>query len=193
MLANIIVLAAEVAETATQAAAEAAHAVEKKAGLPQLNVDDFSPQLFWLALTFAALYFIMKRIALPRVGEVIEERRDRIQRDLDTAENLKGKTEKALASYEKALADARSNASGIARETRDRLSAEVDKEKAKVDAQIAAKIADAETRINATKTKALASVNEIAVETAGAVLNKLIGETVSADEIKKAMAPGAGE
>jgi F-type H+-transporting ATPase subunit b len=193
MLANIIVLAAEVAETATQAAAEAAHAVEKKAGLPQLNVDDFSPQLFWLALTFAALYFIMKRIALPRVGEVIEERRDRIQRDLDSAENLKGKTEKALASYEKALADARSNASGIARETRDRLSAEVDKEKAKVDAQIAAKIADAETRINATKTKALASVNEIAVEAAGAVLNKLIGETVSADEIKKAMAPGAGE
>lgn len=193
MLANIIVLAAEVAETAAGAAAEVAHAAEKKAGLPQLNVGDFSPQLFWLVLTFAALYFIMKRIALPRVGEVIEERRDRIQRDLDTAERLKGETEKALAGYEKALADARSNASGIARETRDRLSAEVDKEKSKVDSQIAAKIAEAESRIAATKTKALASVSEIALETAGAVLNKLIGENVSAEEIKKAMAPGAGE
>lgn len=163
------------------------------AGLPQLNANDFAPQIFWLVVTFAALYLIMSRVALPRVGEVIEERRDRIQRDLDAAERLKGETEKALAGYEKALSDARANASGIARETRDRLAGEVDKEKAKVDSEIAAKLADAEKRIGQTKAKALASVSEIAVDTAGAVLSKLIGQDVGADEIKKALAPAAGE
>ncbi|MGQ0672346.1 MAG: F0F1 ATP synthase subunit B family protein [Hyphomicrobium sp.] len=161
------------------------------AGLPQLNTDHFAPQLFWLALTFGVLYYIMSRIALPRVGEVIEERRDRIQRDLDAAERLKGETEKALAGYEKALSDARGNAAGIAKETRERLAGEVDKEKSKVDAVIAAKLVDAETRISATKVKALASVGDIATETAGAVLSKLINQTVSADEIRKALASGA--
>ena len=189
MIASLTLLVAEAAETAH----EAVKAVEKKGGLPQLNTHDFAPQLFWLGLTFVALYFIMSRIALPRVGEVIEERRDRIQRDLDAAERLKGDTEKALASYEKALADARTNASGIAKETRERLAGEVDKEKTKVDSQIAAKLAEAETRITATKSKALTSVSEIAADTAGAVLSKLIGQDVSADEIKRALSPAAGE
>src|SRR3569623_2748389 len=90
-------------------AAAAANEAAQSGGLPQLNPHHFTPQLFWLALTFIALLFVMSRIALPRVGEVIEERRDRIRRDLDAAARLKDETDKALAEYEKALADARSN------------------------------------------------------------------------------------
>ena len=95
--------------------------VKAKSGLPQLNVADFAPQLIWLALTFGLLYLIMSRVALPRIGEVIEERSQRIQRDLDEAERLKGETEKALGAYEQALAEARAKAQGIAKETRDKL------------------------------------------------------------------------
>ena len=189
MLASLTLQVAAAAETAH----EVAQAAEKKGGLPQLNQHDFAPQLFWLAVTFAALYFLMSKVALPRVGEVIEERRDRINRDLAAAERLKGDTEKALAAYEKALADARANAGGIAKETRLRLSGEVDKEKAKVDGQIAGKIAEAEGRIAVTKTKALASVGDIAAETAAAVLAKLLGQDIGTDEIKKALRPAPGE
>jgi F-type H+-transporting ATPase subunit b len=189
VLANIIVLATEAAETAHEVAA----AVEKKGGLPQLNVHDFAPQLFWLAVTFCLLLILMKKVALPRVSEVIEERQDRIQSDLSAAERLKGDTEKALAAYEKALADARGNAGAIARETRERLARETDQVKSKVDSQIALKLAEAETRIAGMKAKALASVNEIAADTAGAIINKIIGEGVSPEEIKKALAPSAGE
>jgi len=176
MLAGLAVLAAAAGHEA------------KKSGLPQLNVQDFAPQLIWLALTFAALYFILSRVALPRIGEVIEERRDRIQRDLDTAENLKRETERALASYERALAKARADANAIAKEQRETLVAEVDEERKRVEGEVAAKIAEAEKRINATKAKALQSVNDIAADTAGAVVNRLIGETVGAAEIAKALA-----
>lgn len=189
MLASMTLLVAQAAETAHEVAA----AAEKKGGLPQLNTHDFAPQLFWLAVTFAALYYLMKRVALPRIAEVIEERTDRIKRDLTAAERLKGDTEKALAAYEKALADARANAGNIARETRDRLGREVEQEKGKVDSQIAIKVAEAETRIGAMKIKALAGVNEIAADTAGAIIAKILGQDVSADEIKKAMTPPAGE
>ncbi len=168
-------------------------AILAKGGLPQLNVPDFTPQLVWLALSFFVLYVILSRVALPRIGEVIEERSERISRDLATAERLKAETEKALAGYEQALAEARARASGIARETRETLAAESGRERVRVDGVVGAKIAEAESRIAATKTKALASVNEIAAETAGAVVTRLLGETASADEVRQALQPAAAE
>ena len=82
---------------------------------PPLDPDTFAPQLVWLALTFGLLYLILKRVALPRVGEVIEERADRVKRDLAQAEKLKTDTAAALADYEQALAEARAKANAIAK------------------------------------------------------------------------------
>lgn len=144
-------------------------------------------------LTFAVLYFVLSKVALPRIGEVLEERADRITRDLEAAQRLKDDTDKALADYEKALADARAKASTIAKDTRDQLAAETESKKASVEKTLAGKLQDAEQRIAATKTKALSAVNDIAADTAGAVVSKLIGQNVSADDIKKALSPSAGE
>lgn len=170
-----------------------AHGGAPGGAFPPFDPQSFAPQLVWLALTFGTLYLLMSRKALPRIADVIEERANRIKRDLDAAERLKGETDKALATYEQALADAKTSASGIAKETRAKLSAGVDKEKAAVDAQMNAKVAEAEARIAATKTKALASVNEIASSTAAAVVARLIGHEPTADEIKRALLPGAGK
>ena len=158
-----------------------------------LDAGTFVPQLVWLALSFGLLYLLLKRFALPRVGEVIEERRERIQRDLDKAEQLKAQTEQALAEYEQALAEARAKASVIARDMRDKLAAEVDGERAAVDAQIAQKLADAEARIAQSKSRAMASVGDIAAETAGAVVAKLLGGEVSKDEVRRALVQRAAE
>jgi len=174
----------------TAAAAATTHE-EKSGGLPQLNPSDFAPQLVWLALTFVVLYLILSHVALPRIGEVIEERRDRVQRDLDAAERFKAETDAALAAYEKALSEARQKASSMAKEMRDSLSAESEKERTAVESQLTAKLTEAETRIAATKSKALTSVDEIAAETASAVVSKLLGEEVSTAEVKKVLQPAA--
>jgi F-type H+-transporting ATPase subunit b len=164
---------------------------EKSGGLPQLNPADFPPQLVWLALTFAVLYLILARVALPRIGEVIEERKDRVQRDLDAAGRFKSDTDAALAAYEQALSDARQKASSLAKDMREKLTAESDKERGTVEGQLSAKLAEAEQRIAATKSRALTSVDEIAAETASAVVSKLLGEEVSPAEVKKVLQPAA--
>ncbi|MCH9765980.1 MAG: F0F1 ATP synthase subunit B [Alphaproteobacteria bacterium] len=169
--------------TGTEVPHDAGHAK----AFPPLDPANFAPQLFWLALTFGVLYVILSRVALPRVSEVIEERRDRIQRDLDAAERLKDETDKALSGYEKALSDARSNASVIARKERDALNAEVSAEQAKVEDQLAAKLIDAEARITATKEKALDSVNTIAADTAVAIVSKLVGDEISVEDARRAL------
>lgn len=159
---------------------------------PPFDPSTFAPQLIWLVLTFGALYAILSRAALPKIESVLKERGDRIKRDLTEAERLKSETDAALKSYEQALTNARNNAQSIAKSTRDKLQVEVDAERARVDRDINAKLADTEKRIGDTKARALASVNDIAVDTAGAIVSRLIGKDVPADEIKKALASKAG-
>jgi F-type H+-transporting ATPase subunit b len=160
---------------------------------PPLDPATFVPQLVWLALSFGVLYLLLQRLALPRIGRVLEDRRERIRRDLEQAEKLKEETAQALAAYEQALAEARGRANGIVKEMRDTLAAEVDKERARVEAQIAGKLAEAEASIAQTKSKALASVNDIATDLAGAIVVKLIGKEVSQDELRKALMQRAAE
>src|SRR5215475_12608962 len=141
---------------------------------PPLDAGTFAPQLVWLALTFALLYVILKRAVLPRVGEVIEERSDRIKRDLAQAEELKVETDKALTHYEQSLSDARAQAGAIVKTMR-------------------AKLAEAETRIAETKSRALASVGDIASEVAGTIVTRLIGAEPTKDEVKQALVQRAAE
>jgi F-type H+-transporting ATPase subunit b len=175
--------------TATAGHAEPAH----KSGFAPLDPSSFVPQLVWLAISFGLLYLLLKRVALPRVSEVIEERRERIDRDLARAESLKTETEQALDNYEKALGEARAKANAVAKDMHATLTAEVDAERAKLDAQIAATIAGAEDRIAQERAKAMAGVADIAGETAGAIVAKLIGRDVSPDEVKQALVQRAAE
>lgn len=181
------------ASAATKAgahAADAAHASGQQAsgGLPQLNSADFAPQLIWLAVIFCLLYLVMSKLVVPRVGSVLEERADRIAKDLAAAQRLKSETETALANYEKAMADAKSRAQKIAQENRDALNAEIGKERAAIESRINAQAVEAEKRIAAAKARAMGSVNEIAGDTARAVVSQLIGQDVSAADAAQALA-----
>ena len=160
---------------------------------PPLDPNNVAPQLVWLVISFVALYALLKKVALPRVSDVITARRDRIQGDLDTTERAKAATEQALVAYEQAHADARGKAAAIAKENQDRLSGEVDKRRTELEGQLNAKLLDAEKRIHETKSKALASVNDIAADVASSIVARLTGSAPSADEVRKALAAPAAE
>lgn len=155
--------------------------------MPQLNINDFAPQLVWLAISFVLLYLIMSRVALPRVGHILEERRSRIAGDLAAAAKLREDTEKAIADYEQALADAKARAQAIARQARDEMTRDIERQRAEVDQTIAAQTADAEKRINMMKEAALSHVGEIATDTAEALIARLLGKTVARSELQGAV------
>ncbi len=160
--------------------------------MPQLDVNAWPPQLFWLAITFLVLYFIVSKLVIPRTGGTIEGRKNQIDSDLDSAQRFRADTDKAVAEYEKALADARGKAHAIAQETRGKLSAEVDKERSKLDGELAGKIAAAEKTIQAARTKALASVTELATDIAADIVSQLIGTKVTKADAAKAVAKAQG-
>ena len=154
--------------------------------MPQLDTSTWPPQLFWLAVTFIALYIVISRVAIPRTGGAIAKRRATVEGDLAQAQKLKAETDKAVQAYEATLAEARARAHGIAQANRDKLAAEIDAERAKLDRALGAKIAEAEKKIAAAKTKALGDVRVVAAELATSIVAELIGAKVT-----KAAAAGA--
>jgi F-type H+-transporting ATPase subunit b len=161
---------------ATQSHTEVPH----KGGFPPFQKETFASQLVWLAVCFVLLYVLMARVALPRVGSIIDARRNRIEGDLADANKLKVSADEAMAAYEKSLAEARNRAQTIATETRDKLHAESEKARKALEEQLNVKLAQAEKTIAATKTQAMSNVRTIAIDTAGAIVARLIG-TAPAD------------
>lgn len=156
--------------------------------MPQLDFSTWPPQIIWLVITFGILYLVISKFALPKIGGAIESRQNRIASDLDEAQRLKDESERAVAAYEAALAEAKAKAHGIAQETRDTLKAEIEAERTALDDKLNERLAEAEARISATKAEALKSVEEVASDAAGAIVSQLIGKKASAADIKKAVA-----
>lgn len=159
--------------------------------MPQLIVADFLPQLIWLAITFGALYLIISRLAIPKIGSVIEQRHGRIATDVAEAARLKADTEKAIESYDAALAEARANAHTIVSENRAQMTAEINKEAAALDERLAKKLAEAEASITKTRDAAMTQVSGIAQETAAAIVTELLGKKPSKAAISSAVSSAA--
>ena len=153
---------------------------------PPFDSSTFGPQLFWLALTFGILYLLMSKVALPRIGQILEVRRDRIEGDLAEAERLRQKTDQAIESYETELAKSRAKSHEIAEETRNKIKEELAAKRNEVEADLSKKLSIAETRIEQTKTDALKNVDEIATDTVVDLVTKLSAK-VSVKEAKSAV------
>ena len=147
--------------------------------MPQLDVETFPSQLFWLAVTFIVLYILMSWIGLPRLSAAIEARRQRREADLARAAQLKSEAEAANAAFQRSMAEARAQAQAVLKETSDRLAAEAAERQRALAAALAEQVDEAERRIAATKQQALAEVRGIAVDVGRSVVEKLTGSTPS--------------
>jgi F-type H+-transporting ATPase subunit b len=142
---------------------------------PPFQKDTFASQLVSLVIAFAALYLIVSKIALPRVGGVLDKRQNTIDGDLAEAQRLKDESDSALKAYESELAAARSRAQAIGAETREKLNAASEAERKTLEDRLATKLADAEKTIASTREAAMRNVRGIATEAAAAIVQRLTG------------------
>ncbi len=151
------------------------------------NRSTFASQLVSLVIAFVALYLIVSRIALPRVGSVIEARQNAIEGDLAEAQKLKDDSGAALKAYESDLAAARSRAQAIGNETREKLNAASEAERKTLEEQLSAKLADAEKTIAATRETAMSNVRGIAADAAAAIVQRLTGAVPDGKSVNSAV------
>jgi F-type H+-transporting ATPase subunit b len=161
---------------------------ELKKGFPPFDRETFASQFVWLVIFFVALYALTAKIIQPRLGGILAARQRRIADDLAEASDHKKQSDVALAAYEQGLADARNRAQSEANQTRERLNAESEAARRALEAKLNTKLADAEKTIAATKTAAMANVRSIATETAGAIVQRLIGIAPASTAVDAAVA-----
>jgi F-type H+-transporting ATPase subunit b len=146
-----------------------------KAPFPPFQKDTFASQLVSLLVAFVALYLIVSRIALPRVGSLLDERQNKIEGDLAAAQKLRDESDAALKNYESELAAARSRAQAIGAETREKLNAASEAERKTLEERLSVKLAEAEKTIAATREAAMSNVRSIASDAAIAIVQRLTG------------------
>ena len=171
----------------TVATTEHVPASEHGGGFPPFQKETFASQIVWLVITFVALYLLIARVAVPRIGGILDDRAKRIEGDFAAAQRDKEESEAALVAYEKALADARSRAQAIGTEIRDKVHAEAEEQRKTLETKLNAQLAEAEKAIAGTKSAAMANVHGIAVETAGAIVERLIGAVPAGVSVEAAV------
>jgi len=162
------------------------------AGFPPFKTETFPSQIFWLVITFGFLFVVLWRVAGPRIQSVIAQRRDRINADIAAAQKGRSAAETAQLAYQAALAGARARATALAEDNRKAITAEIEKSRQHADAQAAAAIAGAESRIAASRDEARGHVASAARDAAIAIVAHLTGDTVPADEATAAVRAVSG-
>jgi F-type H+-transporting ATPase subunit b len=160
---------------------------EKEGGFPPFDTTTFPSQFFWLAITFAFLFTVMWRVAGPRINGAITNRRGAINGAIAEADRARADAEAAQAKYELALTKARANANALADETRAKLNAEIAKAKAEADAKAHEAMAAADARIASTRESAKQAVMAAARDAAVAIVERLTGDKVAAEDAAKAL------
>ncbi|MBN4083122.1 F0F1 ATP synthase subunit B' [bacterium AH-315-B06] len=161
--------------------------------MPQLDPSLFPTQLFWLVLTLVPLYFVLWKVALPRVSDVRAARRERIEGDLAKAESLKAEAEIALAGYQAAIAQATAKARDALRDAAREASDEAARQRDALSDRLTAEADAAEARIAAETERVIGDLGTIATELAQAAASRLTGADISQEEAVAAVAAAQRE
>jgi len=179
--------------TASSMMTDAAKAAgSSEPGLPQLDISTWPSQLFWLVVLFGVGYLVMAKIVTPRIGMVLEERRQTLDLDLAKARTASEDAAKIREKYESDLEKARNEASEFARNA----AAEATKMAEEADAKTAKKLADKATKAEAklvdAKNAALTNLTEVAAAAAVEAVATVAGiKTTASAAGKTAAAIGA--
>jgi len=154
-----------------------------EAGMPQLNPEFWTSQIFWLILIFSSLYFIIWKIFLPKITYSIENRKSKIVNDLNEAQKLKENAEKKLNEYNEIIEKTKKEAKKIIEDSKKKLDRDIDKKKQKFNEEIEKELEAAEKEIKDLKKSSISSINSIAAETSAEVIKQIINVEVNKSNV----------
>jgi F-type H+-transporting ATPase subunit b len=152
-------------------------------GFPPFQQENFAPQIVWLIGIFGILYLLMSRVALPRVGGILENRETKIASDLEASREMQAKAQAAARANEENIRLRREEAQAIGRDAQQKIANEAAAQRTRAETEAAEKIRAAEARISAAKTQALGNVEQIAIDAAASIIEKLSGASVDKDRL----------
>jgi len=175
--------------TAAAVAALTYPAAAMAAGMPQLNFGNplTISQVVWGALIFIVLYILLSRVALPKVGEVLEERAHHIARDLETAQAAKARADAGMADAAEATARARADAQAAVNAALETAKQQAAAQAETLNARLDKQLHDAEAQIAQARVSAMGALRQVATETADTVVTRLTGASPDRQRLGQAI------
>jgi F-type H+-transporting ATPase subunit b len=161
--------------------------------MPQLNIDDFAPQLIWLAIIFVAFYFALARSALPRIQQVLEARKAKIEGDLENARSAQQRADAEAARYDAGIAAAKSKGQQAHRLHREKLEAELNQKREVLDKELAAKAAETDKSVQKLLDQASSQMEAMTAGAVSDIVKEFAGVEVSEGEVRAALRQGSKE
>jgi len=152
-------------------------------GMPQLNTEFWTAQVFWLILIFSGLYLIIWKIFLPKITYIIENRKSRIVSDLNEAQKLKENAEKKLKEYKEIIKNSQSEAQKIINDSKKKLDIDIKIKKEKFSDEIENELISIEKEIKDLKKSSISNISKIATETSVEVINQIIDTEVNKSNV----------
>ena len=154
-----------------------------EAGMPQLNPEFWTSQIFWLILVFSILYLVIWKVFLPKITYSIENRKSRVVNDLDEAQKLKESAEKKLKEYNQIIENSKKEAKKIIDDGIKKLDRDIENKKQKFNTEIEKELANVEKEIKELKKSSISNINKIAAETSSEIIQQIIGTDVNKSNV----------
>ena len=152
-------------------------------GMPQLNPEFWTAQVFWLILIFSILYLIIWKIFLPKITYSVENRKSRIVNDIDEAQKLKESAEKKLSEYNKIIERSKQEAKKFIDDARKKLDQDIENKKKDFNNQIDKEISAVEKEIEDLKKTSISDISKIASDTASELIKKIVNTEINKSSV----------
>ena len=155
--------------------------------MPQMEFADYMPQVVWLVITFATLYLLMAKLALPRITDILETRQRRLDHDLELSEKLRDAAQATLAEYDAAIVSARAEAESLLAKARENIQTDTQERIAELNVRLESEIRESDARIRHAMSQAMDELVVVAGNSARAAVERLAGIKVSDEQARVAV------
>ena len=155
-----------------------------EAGMPQLNPEYWASQAFWLILVFTILYISISKFYLPKIKNNLEDRENKIKKDIDDANKFKELSETRLKEYERILENAKREVIKIHLESKNTLDKDIQKKKETIEKEIEKEISKAQKEIIELKKNSISEIQKISESIAASIIENISGDKLNESSIK---------
>ena len=155
--------------------------------MPQMEFADYMPQVVWLVITFATLYLLMAKLALPRITDILETRQRHLEHDLELSEKLRDEAQTTLAEYDAAIVSARAETESLLAKARESIQTETQERIAELNGRLESEIRESDARIRHAMSQAMDELVVVAGNSARAAVERLAGIKVSDEQARVAV------
>jgi F-type H+-transporting ATPase subunit b len=144
-------------------------------------------QIFWVAVFFGFIFFVIGRGMLPKIQGTVELRDRKIAEDLERAQAARAGAEETEAQWRARMDAARADAARIAQEAKQASALETEGKVKTAADQINTKLESAQARIRDAVASARAEIEGVATEATREMVQRLTGIQVDANEAAAAV------